>query len=98
MRAEHASLNAKFDESLDALENWKTGLIAKLQDVQTRVSQGTAQGAAFNEKSSMSYRLDDQTTDEVSEDDLKDLLTIFRHEREGIQALQDSIQANTVVL
>lgn len=36
----------------------------------------------------MSYRLDEQTTDDVSEDDLKDLLTIFRHEREGIQALQ----------
>jgi len=98
MRAEHTSLNAKYDESLEALENWKTGLIPKLQEVQTRVSQGAAQGGAFNEKTSMSYRLDEQTTDEVSEDDLKDLLTILRHEREGIEALQESIQANTVIL
>jgi len=88
MRAEHASLNAKYDESLDAIENWKTGLISKLQEVQTRVSQGAAaQGGTFNEKSSMSYRLDEQTTDDVSEDDLKDLLTILKHEREGIEAL-----------
>jgi len=33
MKAEHSNLNAKYDESLEAVENWKTGMISKLQDI-----------------------------------------------------------------
>ena len=83
MKAEHDSLNDKYQSSINEIQDPRLGLLKKLRDLQTRVRIGTqTQGSLSTNTMRMRLEAQGKTSeslaDEMTTEDLKDLFSILR--------------------
>lgn len=105
-KAEHEALNEKYQNQIDQIYDPSKGLLKKLRDLQNRIRIGQkltqeqdvsqikvkleAQGQGSSLTSTASFRENEQ----VSDDDLRDLFSVLKGQKEGMEVLQNNINKN----
>ena len=109
-KAEHEALNEKYQNQIDQIYDPSQGLLKKLRDLQNRIRIGQkltqeqdvsqmkvkleAQGQGSSLTSATSFRENEQ----VSDDDLRDLFSVLKGQKEGMEVLQNNINKNANTL
>ena len=85
VKAEHDSLNQKYEEQLNQIQDPRVGLLKKLRDLQTRIKIGMQHLPERDNYSTSQVRSQiERSGEEIGAEDLKDLFAVLKGQKQGL--------------